>query len=269
MQSERDGLVPIGDALSDLGGPVPDERFACGLLSDHLTMRAVSEFQCTVIEDDPPDLVVTWENGARWGVEVTRTYPQVESLGGGKPVSSAQTAATLRNFAEQLREKTKGIRKRGYTLHLEGPGPFSSWKKPDSMKSMKRWKEETEDAIRRHIASEENGILRIPGIWLKPSEPGKRWTIATDSGAFEIRSTTATMIWRALENKTKDLPKWNGTFASRWLLLLNCYTLVDALGQVKNILRQFVLEHPELAGFNGIFWSGHPNWTLFPISLGE
>ena len=23
MQSERDGLVPIGDALSDLGGPVP------------------------------------------------------------------------------------------------------------------------------------------------------------------------------------------------------------------------------------------------------
>ena len=59
MQSERDGLVPIGDALSDLGGPVPDERFACGLLSDHLTMRAVSEFQCTVIEDDPPDLVVT------------------------------------------------------------------------------------------------------------------------------------------------------------------------------------------------------------------
>ena len=269
MQSERDGLVPIGDALSDLGGPVPDERFACGLLSDHLTMRAVSEFQCTVIEDDPPDLVVTWENGARWGVEVTRTYQQVESLGGEKPVSSAQTAATLRNFAEQLREKTKGIRKRGYTLHLEGPGPFSSWKKPDSMKSMKRWKEETEDAIRRHIASEENGILRIPGIWLKPSEPGKRWTIATDSGASEIRSTTATMIWRALENKTKDLPKWNGTFASRWLLLLNCYPLVDDLGQVKNILRQLVLEHPELAGFNGIFWSGHPNWTLFPISLGE
>ena len=129
------------------------------------------------------------------------------AMGGGKPVSSVQTAATLRNFAEQLREKTKGIRKRGYTLHLEGPGPFSSWKKPDSMKSMKRWKEETEDAIRRHIASEENGILRIPGIWLKPSEPGKRWTIATDSGASEIRSTTATMIWRALENKTKDLPK--------------------------------------------------------------
>ena len=100
---------------------MPDERFACGLLSDHLTMRGVSESQCTVIEDDPPDLVVTWENGAQWGVEVTRTYQQVESLGGGKPVSSAQTAATLRNFAEQLGEKTKDIRKRSYTVHLEGP----------------------------------------------------------------------------------------------------------------------------------------------------
>ena len=148
MQRQRGELVPVGEAVSELDGPVTDERFACGLLSDHLTMRGVSESQCTVIEDDPPDLVVTWENGAQWGVEVTRTYQQVESLGGGKPVSSAQTAATLRNFAEQLGEKTKDIRKRGYTLSLEGPGRFSSWEKPDSMK---RWKEETEDAIRRHI----------------------------------------------------------------------------------------------------------------------
>ena len=28
MQSERDGLVPIGDALSDLGGPVKALREA-------------------------------------------------------------------------------------------------------------------------------------------------------------------------------------------------------------------------------------------------
>ena len=72
-----------------------------------LAVRGVSESQCTVIEEDPPDLVVTWENGAQWGVEVTRTYQQVESLGGGKPVSSAQTAATQRNFAEQLGERPK------------------------------------------------------------------------------------------------------------------------------------------------------------------
>ena len=266
MQRQRGDLVPIGDALADLDGPVPDERFACGLLSDHLTMRAVSEFQCTVIEDDPPDLVVTWENGAQWGVEVTRTYQQVESLGGGKPVSSAQTAATLRNFAEQLGEKTKGIRKRGYTLSLEGPGRFSSWK---SSIPKKRWQEKTEEAIRQHIVSEKSSILKVPGVWFTPGEPGKRWTITVSGGVAEIKSTTATMVRRALEIKTKDLPKWNGTFASRWLLLLNFYPLVDDLGQVKNILRQLVLEHPELAGFNGIFWSGHPNWTLFPISLGE
>ena len=74
MQRKRGGLVPIGDAVSELDGPVPDERFACGLLSDHLTMRGIAGFQCAVNVKDPPDLVVNWDNGAQWGVEVTRTY---------------------------------------------------------------------------------------------------------------------------------------------------------------------------------------------------
>ena len=39
------------------------------------------------------------------------------------------------------------------------------------------------------------------------------------------------MLYRALKNKTEDLPKWNGGFAERWLLLLNCYPLVDNLVQ--------------------------------------
>ena len=82
MKCKQDGLVPIGDAVSELDGPVPDERFARRLLSDHLTMRGVSEFQCTVIEDDPPDLVVTWENGTQWGVEVTRTYQRCRGNAG-------------------------------------------------------------------------------------------------------------------------------------------------------------------------------------------
>ena len=145
---------------------VPDERFARRLLSDHLTMRGVSEFQCTVIEDDPPDLVVTWKNGAQWGVEVTRTYQRVASFDGEKSVSSEGIVAPLLNFAKRLGEKTTDIRKCGYTLSLEGPGRFSSW---ESQVSREKWEEKTEKAIRKHIISEDSSILRVPGVWLKPS----------------------------------------------------------------------------------------------------
>ena len=43
MHHQRGSLVPIGDAVSELDGPVPDEKFALELLSDHLAMRGVSE----------------------------------------------------------------------------------------------------------------------------------------------------------------------------------------------------------------------------------
>ena len=266
MQRQRDELVPIGDAVSELDGPVPDEKFALELLSDHLAMRGVSESQCKVNEADPPDLVVTQDNGAQWGVEVTRTYQQVEPFDGENLVSSEQIAAFLFGFAKQLGEKTTDIRKCGYTLSLEGPGRFSSWKSPVSMK---RWKEKTEETLRQHIVSENRSILRAPGVWFKPGEPGRRWSPTVRSGAAEISSVTATMLYRALKNKTEDLPKWNGGFAERWLLLLNCYPLVDNLVQVKDTLRQLFLAHPRLAGFNGIFWSGRPDRALTPISLGE
>ena len=60
-----------------------DERFALELLSKHLPILWGSKVCCAVNEDDPPDLVVTWENGEKWGVEVTRTYQQVPSFDGG------------------------------------------------------------------------------------------------------------------------------------------------------------------------------------------
>ena len=241
----------------------PDEKFALELLNDHLTMSGISGFQSAVHAEDPPDLVVNWNDGAQWGVEVTRAYRQVAWFDGGEPVSSEQMNATLRNIGKQLGKKTIDIRKRSYTLHLEGPGPFSSWKMPDSMKS---WKEKTEDVIQQHIESEESGILKIPGVWLKPSEPGNRWTITTGSGVAEMSSSTATTLRRAL-GKSKDLQKWNGRFDERWLLLLNCYPLVDDIAAVEDRLRQLVRKNEVLAGFNGIFWSGYPDRTLTPISL--
>ena len=55
------------------------------------------------------------------------------------------------------------------------------------------------------------------------------------------------MLYRALKNKTGDLPKWNGSFAGRWLLLLNYHPLAEDLAQVQNLLRQLLLDHPTLA----------------------
>ena len=247
-------------------GTKPDEEFALELLTDHLAMSGISGFQCAVAAEDPPDLLVNWNDGAQWGVEITRTYHQVASFDRKNLVSSEQIGAPLRNFAEQLGEKTKGIRKRGYTLNLEGPGQFSSWKSPVSKK---KWQEDTEEAIWRHIVSEKRSILRGPGIWLKPGEPGNRWTITVRGGVAKISKAIAIMVRRAFEHKTKDLPKWNGSFAERWLLLLNCYPLVEGLAQVEGTLHQLVRERPELAGLNGIFWHGYSDRTLTPILLME
>ena len=80
---------------------------------------------------------------------------------------------------------------------------------------------------------------------------------------------TATMVRRALEDKTKDLPRWNGSFAERWLLLLNCYPLAEDFAQVEDTLHQLVRKRPERGGFNGIFWCGYSGRTLTPLLLME
>ena len=65
----------------------------------------------------------------------------------------------------------------------------------------------------------------------------------------------------------KKLSRWEDSFTERWLLLLNYYPLADNLAEVKDTLRQLVRGSQDLAGFNGIFWSGYPDWTLTQISL--
>ena len=243
-----------------------DETVARKLLRDHLTKHGGSGFQCKENADDPPDLVVKWANGDQWGVEVTRTYQQVEPFDESNFVSSEQVGAQLRAFAKQIEETTRSIRKRSYTICLEGPGRFSTW---GNQASWKKWKKETEKKIRKHIASEKSNPLKVPGVWLQPSEPGKRWTISVRAGPEEIGSATCRMIWRALEGKAKDLSKWNGSFTERWLLLLNFYPLAEDPSQVENILHQLILAHwKELAGFDGVFfWSRSLDPPLSRISL--
>src|ERR671919_1840710 len=119
---------------------MPDEKFALGLLTDHLTSCGKPGFQCKINANDPPDLIVSWEHGERWGVEVTRAYQQVDQIGNAETVSSEDVGAFLRAFGNTLGEESEGKRHRDYVLYLEGPGPFSSWKQSASKQ---RWKKET------------------------------------------------------------------------------------------------------------------------------
>ncbi|MDE2774276.1 MAG: hypothetical protein OXI46_11330 [Gemmatimonadota bacterium] len=99
-----------------------DEEFARRLLTEHLSLQGKSGFRCDVNPKDPPDLLVAWEDGSQWGVEVTRTYQQVASCGRTDPISSAQLTEPLFHFGEKLGGALKNIRMRDYTLCL-GPDP--------------------------------------------------------------------------------------------------------------------------------------------------
>lgn len=59
-----------------------DEEFASGLLKDFLIDRGNENFACKLNYVDPPDLVVTWDDGRQVGVEVVSTYQPV--VGGGR-----------------------------------------------------------------------------------------------------------------------------------------------------------------------------------------
>jgi hypothetical protein len=99
-----------------------DEEFALELLIDHLSAHPTGEFWCEINVDDPPDLIVTWSDGQRWGVEVTRAYQQVEQIGKAGMVASATVSERLRRFAEELKEEQ---RRRSYNIYFDVPGPFS------------------------------------------------------------------------------------------------------------------------------------------------
>ena len=244
-----------------------DEKFALELLRKHLSEHGDSEYRCEVKANDPPDLIVIWENGDKWGVEVTQTHQHVASIDGSRIVSSEHVLVLLRRFAQELGRTTENIRKRDYFLGL-GSDPLSLQQEMIP-RFDRKWQKETEEAIRRHMLSEEGCILRLPGAWLKPGEPGNDWRFTASPGVAEIPSTTEAMLWRAFRDKTEGLSRWNGDFDQRWLLLLNCYPLASDIDDMKEALREFADWWEESARFDGVFWSGYPDRTLIPISLPE
>ena len=239
-----------------------DEMFARELLRKHLTSCETLGFSCRLNTDDPPDLIVTWDDRTKWGVEVTQTHLQVEGFQQGGIVSSASVSEPLLSFGEELGERMKELRNRSYTLSFEGPGLLSSWPRDESLK---KWKRKTEEEIRQHIISGKSCVLKRPGVILQPSEPGKRWTVTAGAGGVvEISSATDGMLRRAVETKAANIRKWSSGFNQRWLLLLNCYPLVDDCAVVDTLRH---LARQGSVGFDGIFWSGYPDRTLVPIRM--
>ena len=241
-----------------------DERIALQLLKEHLVDHAGRKFRCMVNANDPPDLIIKWEKGERWGVEVTRTYQQVSSIDESRVVSSETIYSYFSNFSEHLKKTFIGQCERGYVLYLEGPAPFSSWK---PRVSSKKWKNEVEEAIREYIVSGRTKPLKFDGGRLRASEIGGQWLNIIGAPATEINSSIDAMFYRTLQDKTKDLPRWGSEFDQCWLLLLNCHPLVDDVAEVERALRRLTRKHQGLNGFRDFFWSGCIDRRLVPISL--
>ena len=242
---------------------VSDEEFSRRLLTDHLSNHGKSGFRCEVNAKDPPDLLVTWDDGSQWGVEVTRTYQQVARCGGTSELSSAEITEPLRQFGERIGKETTDIRTRDYTLGL-GPDPADVLTGP-SITFNKAWKRKAEQAIRQHMEVDRTDILRCPGVWFKPGGSGNRWTVTVNAGVAEMNTAISVMLERAVDEKTRALPRWTGNVAKRWLLLLNAYPLVDNVGDVERALKKLTRSNPNLCGFDGVFWSGYPNRELVAI----
>ena len=244
-----------------------DERFARQLLTEYLSKQAKCEFKCELNADEPPDLVVTWDDGIQWGVEVTRTYQQVLGSDGTNATSSEGRMELLRRIGEELEASTQETRKQNYALFL-GPRPRDILSDQPVVLD-KDWRKKSEENIRRHIEDDRTDILECPGVRLEPGGPGRRWKVYPNPGLAEIESATLVMLERALAKKVGDLPTWNGNFAQRWLLLLNFYPLVDDVGEVEGTLKRLTRSKPSLSGFDGVFWSGCGDRALVRIPLCE
>lgn len=256
---------------------VPDEKHACRLLTEYFATQGQFGVKCKQSSLDPPDLLVRWKDGSLWGVEVTRTYLQVakptptghsakpRTTPSPKLIASAELIEPLRTWGEALGQETTCIRKRDYTLFLGPPPADSLGLSARPINFDKQWQKDAKKAIVEHLRNDETEILRCPGVWLKPGGPGDRWTVLVPPGVKEIAVATCTMLERAVTGKAKDLPRWHGIFARRWLLLLNHYPLVSDVSEVETFLGKLLRTNPNCRGFDGIFWHGGVGSSLVAI----
>lgn len=239
-----------------------DEPFALELLRAHLTNADEVGWKCEE-GSNPPDLVITWKGGERWGVEVTRSYQQVVAIGNLKVVSSEDVHNMLERFGDELGEELTPICQRNYALCLDIPGHLSSWK---GNVEMKKWKREVKEKVRKHVESNASDTLRFRGGTLRPGSSKKPWQTYIGHPPTEIVSATQGMLRHCFEDKGIDLPRWKHNFAQCWLLILNCYVLAES-ENIESALRKVAAEYADKYRFDGVFWSGYPDRSLVRICL--
>ena len=148
-----------------------DEKLAIELLKEYLGRYKDLEFRCERNLNDPPDIVVIWENGKRWGVEVTQIRKSEDKL------------YQLERFGKELEKMTESIRKRDYFLGL-GADPIYLQGEM-APRYDKKWKEKTKEAIWKHIRSDKNDILKLPGVFFYPKNThGRCWRVNSQPRSF-------------------------------------------------------------------------------------
>lgn len=234
------------------------------MLHDHLTQQGESGFECKVSCDDPPDLIVEWDSGDRWGVEVTRAYQQVVLNDCENPVSTDALYARLSRFADKLEKQTRHIRKRSYYLGL-GPGTYYM-RHSELLAFDGRWEKESLEAVRRHIEASETSVLKIPGAYLKPKGPGNGWKTDISNGVAPIAATISELLAAGLNKKVCDLERWNGIFAERWLLFLNRYPLANDSLEIEKEFYDLARNQSHPLEISGIFWYSCNSRSLLRLS---
>jgi hypothetical protein len=240
--------------MVDSDGTHSDEKLVRQLLEAHLSESGRTGFHCRRNSKDPPDLVVAWENGSCWGVEVTRLYQYVQQITANlsaEPVSSEEVRSSLNRFGKQLGEETEPIRSRDYTLFLSSPGEYSRWRRPQNYNT---WKGAVRDAVIAHVRVGGTDRLEMEGCCLRPGSPGKRWTVAVDHGAIDVASTLQDTLRIALSRKAADLPNWNGIFTERWLVLLIADILLDDYELIDEVAPAIIQSVADSGGFHRIAW---------------
>lgn len=243
---------------------ISDEQIASELLRDYLSQHFSGTPRCELTTKDPPDLVVTLASGVRWGVEVTRAYQRVRLPGKDKLGSTQALEANLERWAAEVGDRTIGIRKRSYDLHL-GPGVLGLWGDTADLFD-KKWKKEAEGAIREHIESGETEPLRRRGLTLRTIGTGTCWKFSVSpGGAAHVGSTTASALREALTKKVRMVPSWKGCFDQRWLLVLNKYPLAEDSNDVRFIVERLARHEPGMRRLEGILWSRTPSASLVSV----
>ena len=204
-----------------------DEVYALSQLQAYLESRMREKFQCAIKVDDPPDIDVQFENGERWGVEVTRTYPIVIHSKGGHAVAMPRLSVSepLWKLIEEIESETEGRRKFAYTLYLDGPPLSTKWSqwrrdvKKEILAFLSSGREERHEFVGGNVSASRPGSGLFGMVGSRPDAQ----TIGGHSANIDLNIEV--MLRDAFQRKATNpgLIARKADYDQIWLLLLNGY----------------------------------------------